>query len=304
MSGENKQMMKRMSEIIAVAAISALFLLSACSSKPVRKDALEGEKKTIVIAVTKKPAYPDMITFAIQPVLAEKGYTIVQKELDETRIILGALQDGEIDLVIAGHRAAYDYLEKYTGARVATLITVPSATEGLFAGTVKASGIEELKQGVRKGDVVLMPDDPSNLARSLIFLEKLGFLALKEGIIKGEATEMDIAGNPYGLNFKAMVAAQIPRNLESAAFAVIFGDDADLLDLLDSAITRETSPGEEYLILFGIKPGNEDKTWALDFKEAVLSEEYKNVIEDKKYRFHKYQKPRWYVEKWGIENKY
>jgi D-methionine transport system substrate-binding protein len=296
--------MKRKNHIITAMAILTVCLLNACSSKTNRQTVQDGEKKTLVIAVTKKPTYPDMITYGIQPILAKKGYDIVQKELDEARIMLSALYDGEIDLVIAGHRAAYDYMEKYAGTKVATLITVPSATEGLFSGTLKASTVEELKQGVKKGDVVLMPDDPTNLARSLIFLEKLGFLTLKAGIIKGEANEMDIESNPYGLTFKAMVAAQIPRNLESVAFAVIFGDDADLLGILDSAITRETSPGEEYLILFAIKPGNEEQPWAKDFKEAVLSEEFKNVIEDTQYRFHKYQKPQWYVEKWGIQNNY
>jgi D-methionine transport system substrate-binding protein len=296
--------MKRKNHIITAIPILVIGLLSACSAKTNQQVAGDGEKKTLVIAVTKKPTYPDMITYAIQPILRQKGYTLVQKELDEAQVIAHALRDGEVDLVVAGHRAAYDYMEKYTGGHVSTLITVPSATEGLFAGTVQASTIDDLKLGVKKGDVVLMPDDPTNLARSLIFLEKLGFLTLRAGIIKGEANEMDIAGNPYGLNFKAMVASQIPRNLGSTAFAVIFGDDADLIGILDAAITREASPEEEYLILFGIKPGNEDLPWAKDFKEAILSEAYKNVIEDTQYRFHKYHKPQWYVEKWGIQNKY
>jgi D-methionine transport system substrate-binding protein len=283
-----------------------LFILLCCScgSQPPKAPNGTADKKVIAIAVTQKPTYPDMITYAIEPVLAKKGYRIEQKSVDEARLLVNLLNSGEIDLVIAGHRAAYDYIKKYSGVEVATLITVPSATEGIFSSTLNARTIDELKRQIKKNDVVLMPDDPSNLPRSLIFLERLGFLKIKEGIIRGEATERDIAGNPYGLVFRMMNAAQIPRNLESVAFAVVFGDDADLLGILDRAITREVSPGEEYLILFGIKPGRENEQWAKDFKDAVESEEYKNVIEDPRYRFHTYQRPKWYVEKWGIQNKY
>jgi D-methionine transport system substrate-binding protein len=291
-------------KIFIIIVLMTATLLYSCGSKLSKTPDGTADKKVITIAVTQKPTYPNMITYAIEPVMAKKGYRIEQKSVDEARLLVNLLDKGEIDLVIAGHRAAYDYIKKYSGVEVATLITVPSATEGIFSTALNARTVDELKRQVKKNDVVLMPDDPSNLPRSLIFLERLGFLKIKEGVIKGEATEKDIAGNPYELAFKVMNAAQIPRNLESAAFAVVFGDDADLLGILDRAITREVSPGEEYLILFGVKPGRENEQWAKDFKEVVESEEYKNVIEDPKYRFHTYQRPEWYVKKWGIQNKY
>ncbi|MDR1169759.1 MAG: hypothetical protein LBK97_02875 [Prevotellaceae bacterium] len=279
-------------------------LLYSCMSGSAKRPDNAANKKVISIAVTQKPTYPDMITYAIQPIMEKKGYVIKQRAIDEARMLANLLNEGEVDMVVAGHRAAYDYIKKYTGVEVATLITVPSATEGIFSKKLNIRTVDELKRQVEKGDVVLLPNDPSNLPRSLIFLERLGFLTIKDDVVKGEATERDISKNPYELVFRGMNAAQIPRNLESVAFAVIFGDDADLLGILDQAIVREVSPGEEYLIFFGVKPGNEERQWAKDFKDAVLSEEYKNVIECPKYRFHTYQRPKWYVEKWGIQNKY
>jgi D-methionine transport system substrate-binding protein len=291
-------------KISPIILAAALLMLYSCASRTSK--GLNGgkDKKTITIAVTQKPTYPDMITYAILPFLEQKGYAVEQKSVDEARMLVNLLNDGEIDMIIAGHRAAYDFIEKHTGVKVTTLITVPSATEGLFSQTLDAKTVDDLKRQVKKGDAVLMPDDPSNLPRSLIFLEKLGFLKIRESIDKSESSEKDIAENPYGLTFKVMNAAQIPRNLKSVAFAVVFGDDADLLGIMDKAITREVSPSEEYLILFGVKPGRENEQWAKDFKEVVESEEYKNVIEDTKYRFHTYHRPKWYVEKWGIQNKY
>jgi D-methionine transport system substrate-binding protein len=291
-------------KIILTLLAGTLTLLYSCTSKSSKRQNDAADKKIITIAVTQKPTYPDMITYAIQPIMEKKGYIIKQKSVDEARLLTRLLNDGEIDLVIAGHRAAYEYLKKHTGVEVSTLVTVPSATEGIFSKTLNVRTVDELKQQIKKDDIVLLPDDPSNMPRSLIFLEKLGFLKLKDNIIRSEATERDISENPYELIFRVMNATQIPRNLESVTFAVIFGDDADLLGILDQAIAREISPDESYLILFGIKPENEEQQWAKDFRDAVLSEEYRNVIEDPQYRFHTYQRPAWYVEKWGIQNKY
>ncbi|KAA6333866.1 D-methionine-binding lipoprotein MetQ [termite gut metagenome] len=287
--------------IIALLSI-LLSALYACSSRPKAQNEEEKDKKTITIAVTKKPTYPDMITYAIKPILEKKGYTLKLQELDESQLSINALIDGEIDMIIAGHEAAYNFMYKRTGWKVATLIKVPSAHMGIFSTNLKARNIEELKKELKKGDVVAMPDDPSNLPRSLILLENLGFLKLKEGIDKMEAIEKDIVENYYGLDFKVLSAVQIPRNLGNIAFGVIFGDDADLLGILDSAIIREVNMDERFLILFGVKPENVDTPWAKDFVEAVQSEEFKNVIEDPQYRFHKFYRPGWYIDKWGIKN--
>lgn len=276
-------------------------LFSACTSKQ-KHDEKGDDKKTIVIAVTKKPTYPDMIKYAIEPELKKRGYTVKLHEFDESIIMFDALISGEVDLVIAGHRAAYNFLETRTGKKIETLVTVPSAHIGLFSQTLKAKTPDELKSQLKPGDVLIMPDDPTNLPRSLIFLERLGFLKLKDGIDKFESNEKDIVGNPYKLSFKVLSAAQIPRNLNTVAAGVVFGDDADLLGILNTAIAREIEPDERFLILFGLKPGNGSKKWAKVFKEVVESESFRNVIEDTTYRFHKYYRPAWYRNKWGIKN--
>ncbi|OAV75269.1 D-methionine-binding lipoprotein metQ precursor [Bacteroidales bacterium Barb7] len=288
---------------IAFLFIASAFL-SACSSK--QQNAVESsdsEKKTITISTSQKPTYADMIKYAIQPILEKKGYTINVLQVAESKLMFKVLNDGETDAHVGGHKAAFNYLKKYGDIDVYTLITVPSAHLGLFSDKLSGN-MEEIKRQLKKGDLVLVPDDPTNLPRSLVFLENLGLLKLKEGANILEATENDIAESPYGLKVRVLSASQIPRSLRNTTLAVIFGDDADLLGILDSAIIREVNPDELFMNMFVIKHGNENKPWVKDLVEAIQSEEFKNVIEDPQHRFFKYWRPVWYIEKWGVTNDY
>ncbi|OAV75270.1 D-methionine-binding lipoprotein metQ precursor [Bacteroidales bacterium Barb7] len=289
---------------IAFVCIASAFL-SACSSKQQKAVESSGnEKKTIILSTSQKPTYADMFTYAIQPILEKKGYTFNTLQMGETLLTFKILANGETDVHLGGTKSGFNYLEKYGGIDIYPLITVPSAHLGLFSDKLSGN-MEEVKRQLKKGDLVLVPDDPSNLPRSLVFLENLGLLKLKEGVNRlEEATENDIAENPYGLEIRVLNAAQIPRSLRSTTLAVIFGDDADLLGILDSAIIREINPDEMFLNMLVTTCGNENKPWLKDIVEAIQSEEFKNVIEDPQYRFHKYWRPKWYVEKWGIANEY
>jgi D-methionine transport system substrate-binding protein len=261
--------------------------------------------KTILIGVTQKPTYPDLIKYAIKPVLEEKGYSVKLLQLDDQHVFNQTLVDGFVDINIGQHEAALNF-EKANNPKwkISPLITVPSAHMGIFSDKYPVATIDELKQAVQPGDIVAMPDDATNLPRSLIFLENLGFLKLKDDIDKFAATERDVAQNPYKLVIKVVKAEQIPRILDGIAIGVIYGDDADLIGILDRAIIREVDESDLFLNTFVIQDADKDEPWVRDFKEAVLSEEFRNTVENQAYRFHKYYRPSWYREKWGIANEW
>lgn len=278
-------------------------LLSGCSPRSDRQARLDSH--TILIGVTQKPTYPDLIKQAIRPVLEKKGYTIELLRLDDQHVFNQTLVDGFVDINIGQHESALNFVKANNPEwEISPLITVPSAHMGIFSDKYPVATVDELKQAVQAGDIVAMPDDATNLPRSLIFLENLGFLKLKEGINKFAATEHDIAHNPYQLSFRTVKAEQIPRILDGIAIGLIYGDDADLLGILDRAIIREVDESDLFLNTFVIRDADRDKTWVRDFKDAVLSEEFKNTVEDTAYRFHKYYRPSWYREKWGIANEW
>jgi D-methionine transport system substrate-binding protein len=285
--------------IVPLLILSILFC--ACSSKSGKQT--RKENKTILIGVTQKPTYPDLITYAIKPLLEKKGYKIELKQLDDQYVFNESLVNGDVDINIGQHELALNFHKSNNPDwNISPLIKVPSAHMGIFSEKYQVSTIEELKKALQKGDVVAMPDDATNLPRSLIFLEHLGFLTIKKDVDKFTATERDIAENYYDLNYKVLTAEQIPRILDNIAVGVIFGDDADLLGIFDKAIVREVNTDDLFLNTFVVQTEDLNAPWVADFVEAVQSEEFKNSVEDAQYRFHKFYRPAWYVEKWGIFN--
>ncbi|MDR1224743.1 MAG: hypothetical protein LBL07_17990 [Tannerella sp.] len=279
------------------------WILPSCTPRPDRQT--RRDNRIILIGVTQKPTYPDLIRHAIQPLLEKKGYTVNFLQLDDQHVFNQTLVDGYVDLNIGQHESALNF-EKANNPdwKISPLISVPSAHMGLFSDRYPVGTVDELRQAVQPGDIVAMPDDATNLPRSLIFLENLGFLKLKDGIDRFAATEHDIAGNPRKLSFKIVKAEQIPRILDGIAIGVIYGDDADLLGILDRAIIREVDESDLFLNIFVIQDADRDEPWVKDFRDAVLSEEFKNTVENPAYRFHKYYRPSWYREKWGIANEW
>jgi D-methionine transport system substrate-binding protein len=282
--------------------IPLLALLFSCTHKKNRHSENE-----IIIGVTQKPTYPDLIKYAIQPQLEKKGYIVKLVHLDDQHVFNQTLVDGEVDINIGQHESYLNFQKKYNPQwHISPLITVPSAHMGIFSDKYTVKNIDELKKALKRGDAVALPDDVTNLARSLIFLENTGFIKLKEGIDKFAATEHNIAENYYGLEFHVLKSEQIPRVLNDVAVGVIYGDDADLLGILDKAIIREVDESDLFLNTFVVRDETlkTDPQWLKDFVAIVQSEEFKNVIEDKQYRFHRYYRPSWYCQKWGITNEW
>jgi D-methionine transport system substrate-binding protein len=294
---------KMKKSIIIAAVILVTGILSSCTVRPDKQ--ARRDSKTILIGVTQKPTYPDLIKHTIKPVLEKKGYTVNLLQLDDQHVFNQTLVDGYVDVNIGQHEAALNFEKSNNPSwKISPLISVPSAHMGIFSDKYNVETVEELKQSVQPSDIVAMPDDATNLPRSLIFLENLGFLRLKDSIDKFAATEHDIEHNPYKLVFKMVKAEQIPRILDGIAIGVIYGDDADLLGILDRAIIREVDESDLFLNIFVIQDADRDELWVEDFRNAILSEDFKNTIENTAYRFHRYYRPSWYREKWGIANEW
>ena len=84
-----------------------------------------------------------------------------------------------------------------------------------------------------------IPNDPTNEARALELLQVQGLITLKDtGDI--EATVMDIAENPYGIEFSEIEAAQLPNVLQDLDFAVINSNYA-----IDAGLTPFVTEGTD-----------------------------------------------------------
>lgn len=246
--------------------------------------------KTIVFGVAPGP-YGDLIKQAIQPGLEKKGYKVVLKEFSDYVQPNLALSNGATDANLFQHGV---YLEKFSadkGLKLSPLIRVPTAGLGLYSSRIKS--LDQLK----KGDVITLANDPTNLARALRFLSKLNLLTFKKDIDPTKASEKDIDQNPRELAFKPLEAAQLPRTLDSAAASVVNGNFAIAAGLsLSSALHLEVLD-ENLKNLIAVKTEDLDKPFVKDIKAVVESDEFLAVVTDPKRPFSSFQRPEWIVNR-------
>ena len=125
-----------------------------------------------------------------------------------------ALNDGSIDVNAFQHKP---YLDSQIKDRGFKLVAVGNTFVYPIAGySKKIKNISELKEGSQ----IAVPNDPTNLGRSLLLLQKQGLLKLKDGAGLS-ATVLDIVGNPKKVKIVELEAAQLPRALEDVDLAII-----------------------------------------------------------------------------------
>lgn len=241
---------------------------------------------TIVFGVAPGP-YGDMVKKAIAPSLKEKGYKVVVREFSDYVQPNMALANGSIDANLFQHSLYFNKFTADKDLKLTKLLTVPTAGMGLYSRKVKS--IDALK----KGDIVTLSNDPTNLARGLRFLQSMELITIKDNIDPTKASERDIATNPKGLVFKPLEAAQLPRTLDSAAAALVNGNFAIAAGLdLNSALKQEHLD-ENLKNIIAIRTEDADKPFAKDIVEVVKSPAYLAVIDDPKNVFNAFQKPDW-----------
>ncbi|MEE3649650.1 MULTISPECIES: MetQ/NlpA family ABC transporter substrate-binding protein [unclassified Brenneria] len=245
-----------------------------------------GDPQTIIFGVAPGP-YGDMVNQAIKPELTKKGYKVVVREFSDYVQPNLALANGSIDANLFQHTL---YLEKFAAdknLKISKLIVVPTASMGLYSNKIKS--LDELKTG----DVITLSNDATNLARGLRFLQSLGLITIKPDIDPTKASEKDIVGNPRGLVFKPLEAAQLPRTLDSVTASLVNGNFAFAAGLkLSSAIKLETLD-ENLKNVIAVRTDDLDKPFVKDTQAVVESPAYAAVINQPDSMFSQFQKPEW-----------
>lgn len=244
------------------------------------------EKKEIIIGTTVGD-FADMVRDQIKPALEKQGYQVKLLEFTDYVRPNMALADHSIDINIFQHKP---YLDDFVQARnlpLMPIFQVPTGPLGIYAG--KLDNLDKLTEG----SSISVPNDPSNLARGLVMLDKLGWIKLKDNINPLKASLADIAVNPKNLKLTPLEAAQLPRSRNDVDFAVINGNYATSSGLkFSSALFLE--PGYTYVNWAAIRTADKDAKWVKDITAAYNSEEFKQYAFK---RFAGYK----YPESWGIQ---
>lgn len=241
----------------------------------------QADKKNLVIGGTAGSNF-DQLKQGIVPILEKKGYKVKLVEFNDYVQPNLALAQGSLDANFFQHLVYQKKFATDQGLDIVDLVQGPIAPLGVYS--TKRKTLAEVKSG----DRITLPNDPSNLARALVLLEQNKLITIKPGVDAIRASEKDVDQNPHKLKFIPLEAAQLPRSLGDAEYAIINGNFAISSGLkLTEAVVLE-KPAEHYLNVVAVKRADKDTPWARDIVEAYRSKDFKAVVDSK---FPGYAKP-------------
>ncbi|SIQ59402.1 D-methionine transport system substrate-binding protein [Aeromonas sp. RU39B] len=240
------------------AALLAGLVLVGCGqkeeNKPLKVGAIAGAEAQLVETAAK--------------VAKEKyGLTVEVVTFSDFATPNVALNDGSIDLNAFQHKP---YLDSQIKDRGFKLVAVGNTFVYPIAGySKKIKSLNDLQEGAQ----IAVPNDPTNLGRSLILLAKQGLITLKDNS-NLNATVLDITANPKNLKIVELEAAQLPRSLEDVDLAVIntvYAAQVDLLPGRDGLFVEDKD--SPYVNLVVAREDNKDQERVKQFVQSYESEE-------------------------------
>lgn len=180
-----------------------------------------------------------------------------------------ALSKGDIDVNAFQHKP---YLDQQIKDRSYKLVAVGNTFVYPIAGySKKIKSLDELEPGSQ----VALPNDPTNLGRSLLLLQKVGLIKLKDGVGL-QPTVLDVVENPKNLKLVELEAPQLPRSLDDAqiALAIINTTYASQIGMTPAKdgifVEDKESP---YVNLIVAREDNKDAENVKKFVQAYQSDE-------------------------------
>lgn len=261
-------MKKALSNLLIVAGVS--IVLAGCGLANADDD------KKIKIGATAGP-YSDQLKEGIIPLLEKDGYEVEIVEFNDYIQPNNALNEGNVDANLFQNR---NYLINFNESHDMELVPaygVPTAPIALYSD--RHTTLEDVKEGM----TITLPNDPTNLARSLNMMEAYGWITIDKDVNPITASEKDIATNKLNLKIEPLDAAQTPRSLSNVDFAFVNGNFAIAsgLKLTEAVNVEKTS--EDYLIYLTIRKEDQDKPFAKALEAAYKSDEfYDYTIENAK----------------------
>ncbi|AJI95826.1 MetQ/NlpA family lipoprotein [Yersinia ruckeri] len=251
----------KLKSIAAVGALIGTLVLTGCGQE--EKD--PNHIKVGVIVGTEQ-----QVAEVAQKVAKEKyGLNVELVTFNDYVLPNEALSKGDIDLNAFQHKP---YLDQQIKDRGYKLVSVGNSFVYPIAGySKKIKSLDELQPGSQ----VALPNDPTNLGRSLLLLQQQGLITLKDGVGL-LPTVLDVTGNPKNLKLVELEAPQLPRSLDDQqiALAVINTTYASQIGLTPAKdglfVEGKDSP---YVNLIVAREDNKDAENVKKFVQAYQSDE-------------------------------
>ncbi|APB78891.1 TPA: MetQ/NlpA family lipoprotein [Pasteurella multocida] len=201
--------------------------------------------------------------------IAKEKYNIDVKLVEFTEYTQpnDALTKGDLDANAFQHKPYMDKEVEQRGYKLA--IVGNTFVFPIAAYSKKIKNVSELQDGT----TVAVPNNPSNLGRALLLLEKQGLIKLKDPS-NLFSTSIDVIENPKNLQIKEVEGSLLPRMLDDVDFAIINNNYA-----VQQGLTAEKDgifvedKDSPYVNLVVSREDNKDNEAIKDFVKAFQTEE-------------------------------
>lgn len=260
---------------LTLGTIALAVIFSGCDSKVESQNNAQKTENTkmekLIVGATPEPHA--VMLEQVKETLAKEGITLEIKEFTDYVTPNKSLDDGSLDANFFQHKPYLDSFNKEHKTNLVSVAGIHLEPMGVYSKNIKS--LDELKEG----DLISLPNDPSNGARALRILEANGLIKLQEGVELPSV--QDITENPKNLKFKEMDAPQLARALSDVSASVINTNFALLAGLspLNDAIALE-SKDSPYTNIVAVKGGNEKDARIQKLIHSLQSEEMRQFILD------------------------
>ena len=220
------------------------------------------------VGVTAGP-HATIMEFVKQQAIME-GLNIKVVEFNDFILPNAALDHGDVMANSYQHKIFLDDQCKTRGYHLTAVARSVVLPLGVYAFSLK--NLNDLKVG----GTVLIPNDPTNGARALLLLKKLGLITLKDTTFP---SIMDIDDNPKKLIIKELDAPMLPRAMVDADLAVINTDWIFVAGLDPSKALAKEESDSPYANIIVVRSGTENDPNVKKFVEIFQSPAVKKFIE-------------------------
>lgn len=254
----------------AVMAAAALALaLTGCSNATANDPA--AETITLKVAATTTPM-TDVVEAAALAV--EAPYEIEMVEVADYVQPNSMLQHGELDANFVQHPP---FMEEYNAANDATLVAV----EPVYLTQVGMySSKHDSFDDVPEGGQIVIPQDTSNQARSLLMVQSAGLITIDPEADELTVTVADIVDNPLNLTFTEIDIMSLVAAYPEADAVFLHPTFARQLELTpeEDALILEQDPRFAVSLVTRAEDADSEATAAL--VQAFHSEEVRTKLEE------------------------
>lgn len=252
--------------LFAIAAAASALVLAGCGDK-------QADNSKIKVGVI---AGAEAQVAEVAAKIAKEKYGLDVELVTFTDYVTpnAATDDGSVDINAFQHKP---YLDQQIADRGYKLAIAGNTFVYPIAGYSKqVKSVDEIVEGSR----IAVPNDPTNLGRSLLLLEAQGLLKLRAeaGLL---ATVRDIVENPKNIEIVELEAPQLPRSLDDVTLAIINTTYASSINLTPQKdgifVEDKESP---YVNLIVAREDNVNAENVVNFVKAYQTEEvYQAALE-------------------------